>query len=293
MKLVGLVLFWFLASTPAHAQDSGASVESSGSITGSKFHFLKSVCAKEPVEALDSSPQSPPLDVDDPGTPGCGNWEVNILMTADLSITDKSWELPLFDINYGVGDNLQIKYEVPNVRNQTEEGSFSGIGNSKAGIKYMFFEDENDKIEMAFYPQIEFINPHSDGPNPVVDSSSVVTKLPFLLSMKVGESRHGDIRMTANVGYSFASRGSVPSFVSALVGLGYPIFSKLSVMGEIATEQAVTIGDDGVRDQLIKANVGLIGAIYRQILLYGSVGQSLYASDDRKRTYVLAGIRLQ
>lgn len=56
---------------------------------------------------------SPPLITDDPGTPGDGHWEINIGVSTEKRPGARASELPLLDLNYGVGDRLQLKYEVP------------------------------------------------------------------------------------------------------------------------------------------------------------------------------------
>ena len=68
--------------------------------------------AEEPVEMVVGSP---PMVSDDTGTPGNGNWEINVVLAGDISKDSKAFELPLLDINYGIGDRLQLKYEVPYV----------------------------------------------------------------------------------------------------------------------------------------------------------------------------------
>ena len=55
----------------------------------------------------------PPLLTDDPGTPGNRNWEINIASTQFFSPRENEIETPLLDINYGLGDRIQLKYEVP------------------------------------------------------------------------------------------------------------------------------------------------------------------------------------
>ena len=54
----------------------------------------------------------PPLLTDDPGTPGNRNWEINIATTHFRSPGEREIEAPLLDINYGLGDRIQLKYEV-------------------------------------------------------------------------------------------------------------------------------------------------------------------------------------
>jgi hypothetical protein len=59
--------------------------------------------AEEPVEMLVGSP---PMVADDTGTLGNGNWEINVVLAGDISKDSKAFELPLIDINYGIGDRL-------------------------------------------------------------------------------------------------------------------------------------------------------------------------------------------
>src|SRR5215213_6069594 len=53
----------------------------------------------------------PPLITDDPGTPGDGRWEINLALTIEQTRAERALELPLLDINYGLGDHIQLKYE--------------------------------------------------------------------------------------------------------------------------------------------------------------------------------------
>src|SRR5207253_10780567 len=99
----------------------------------SRFHLLNMKCESEVSGGPETSPQSPPLDVDDPGTPGCNKWEINLLTNGDFTKGERKLEIPLLDINYGIGDNLQLKYEVPMEKTQTESSSETTVGNSKVG----------------------------------------------------------------------------------------------------------------------------------------------------------------
>ena len=259
---------------------------------GGEFYFLPSFkCQPEVYEGPEATPQSPPLNVDDPDTPGCNAWEVNVLVDGDLTHSEKNWELPLLDINYGIGDNIQLKYEVPYIVSQSDGVSESAVGESKVGIKHMFFEDEELKLEVAVYPQLTFVT-SNDAVKKGLVTSGTITTLPFLLSMKVGRVPHGDVRMTANLGYNISTKSDTADFVSAAVGVGVPLNRRLAIMGELSTEQAVTTNVENIREQLSKAVVGAIVTVSDRFMLFGSVGQSLYSSDHKDHTFVLAGIRI-
>src|SRR5690242_14707903 len=55
----------------------------------------------------------PPMRTDDPGTPGNGNVEINLAVTSDRRADERVLEAPLVDINYGLGERIQLKVEVP------------------------------------------------------------------------------------------------------------------------------------------------------------------------------------
>src|SRR5436190_4558027 len=102
-------LLWI---SPAFADDDHATKEAKepkaaeGELTekGGHFSLLGHEC-KADEGSLETTPGSPPLDVDDPGTPGCNGWEVNIVTTGEFG-KGMSAETPLLDINYGIGDNI-------------------------------------------------------------------------------------------------------------------------------------------------------------------------------------------
>ena len=54
----------------------------------------------------------PPFITDDPGTPGNHHWEVNFGWIADHNPGNAFYETPDIDMNYGWGDQIQLKYAV-------------------------------------------------------------------------------------------------------------------------------------------------------------------------------------
>jgi hypothetical protein len=103
----------------------------------------------------------PPMITDDPGTPGDGHWEINVAATGRHGSHGSESELPLLDINYGVGDRIQLKYEVPWVVQHEDGSSRSGLGNSLLGIKWRFYDVGEDDWQLSMYPQVELRNPRS------------------------------------------------------------------------------------------------------------------------------------
>src|SRR5437762_3350016 len=73
----------------------------------------------------------PPLITDDPETPGNGHWEINVAWTLSQKRNARLFGIPLLDINYGVGEHVQLKAEIPWLV-QREHGAKtqSGVGSA-------------------------------------------------------------------------------------------------------------------------------------------------------------------
>lgn len=257
----------------------------------SRFHLLSSKCKAEDSEKMESTPQSPPLNVDDPATPGCNHWEINVLAGVETTRQQTSRELPLLDVNYGIGDNLQLKYELPYVINESNGSHASAVGESTFGIKDMFFDDDRHGLALAVYPQLSFSQADSAAARKGLTSPGNLFMLPLLMTLKLGETSLGEVNLSANLGYNISTKPDIANFISASVGLGTPISSRVSIMGELSTEQAVARVTEDIRAQNLKANLGVLAALTRSVMMFGSVGHSLMASDDVGHTYALVGFR--
>lgn len=259
------------------------SEDSEDKTDGSHFTKVTHRCKKEGEEGPDTSPQSPPLVIDDPGTPGCGQWEINVTFDIDSAKGEKHIEAPLLDINYGIGDNLQLKFEVPNQLDQLEKGTESGLGNGKLGVKYLFYSNPKTNIEVAFYPQVEIPTSHSEPGHEI--------NLPLLLTKKIGETYLGDVIWAVNLGYNLTQNADAKNFISVASAIGAPLSKKLFIMGELASEQALGSLPNQEREALIVFNVGLKRSLGDKYSLYGSLGASLLAADKNQHIYAVAGLQ--
>src|SRR5712692_2870032 len=81
----------------------------------------------------------PPFRSDDPDTPGNKLWEINTVLTADRNPSEGSYATPNIDVNYGLGNRIQLKYELPFSVQESRGSSghvVSGFGNSLLGVKW-------------------------------------------------------------------------------------------------------------------------------------------------------------
>lgn len=178
----------------------------------------------------------PPLRTDDPGTPGNGNWEINVGVTVDKRADERELETPRIDFNYGLGDRIQLKFEIPwVVQRAALEPTRDGLGNSLAGVKWRFFENKKTELSFSTYPQLEFNNP-----NRSVDRGLAERGVRFLIPLEVTR-KVGPLDLNAEVGYRICQY-SRDEWITGLA-VGHDTTKRLQLLGEIyATGK--TNGDD-------------------------------------------------
>jgi hypothetical protein len=230
------------------------------------------ICAAGSVHAQ----AGPPMITDDPAVPGSGNWEVNVALTGSHSADAWEGEAPLLDINYGVGENIQLKYEVPIVV-QHEEVTRSGLGNSMAGVKWLFHDAAGeDGWVISTYPQVEFRNPGSHS----VRRGLAEEGTDFFLPLEF-ERSFGSVVFGAEVGHDFRSRSRGGDGWAGGIVLGTEIREGTELMAELHGESASSLGRNAVA-----VNFGGRFALGTHFALLASVGRDLHnALEDRATVF--------
>ena len=150
----------------------------------------------------------PPFIGDDPGTPGNGNWEINVATYSERHPTERIYNAPILDMNYGWGPRIQLKYQVPYLVDGTDGGpTRSGLGKTLAGVKWRFYDNnansgedgDEDGLQISTYPQLEFNNPTSSLQRGLVEYGTRFY-LPIEVSKKIGP-----FHVNPEVGYWFAN----------------------------------------------------------------------------------------
>jgi hypothetical protein len=240
------------------------------------------------VEVIDATPQSPPLDVDDPGVPDKGAFEINVLTAADFSPTGHHVDVLRVDANYGIvikgfGHELptQVKAEVPvAAQSETGEAYTTGLGPSVFGLKFNFYNDENRGLRMSLYPQIAVAGAESVEKGLADERQSVI--LAFLLSH---ESKY--VTWVGNATIHQPLHTPERSTAGEIgLGAGRVLVRKLAFMGEVHAESAF----DFKTDQQLSVNLGLIYGV-RNIVWYARLGRDLI-SDTEHHTTASFGIKL-
>jgi hypothetical protein len=186
------VLLFFLSSSPAHAQGG------------------------------------PPYYTTDPGTPGNLNWEINFGYMPFLYNGNSITHTPDVDINFGVGDRIQLTYENAWLRvwNQGAPAKY-GMGQDNVGVKWRFYDSGEDGMQFSIFPQ-GFIN----NPNHAVQRGITPPGSSFLFPVEFTK-KIGPIDLNLETGYNFVHLGPDSWFTGMVIG--HDVTKKLEVDAELFT----------------------------------------------------------
>ncbi|HXW89931.1 MAG TPA: hypothetical protein VEK33_05245 [Terriglobales bacterium] len=168
----------------------------------------------------------PPYYTNDPGTPGPLNWEINLGYMPFFYSQQSVSHVPDVDLNFGVGDRIQLTYENAwlRVQNPVPETKF-GLGQSNPGVKWRFYDGGESGLSVAVFPQA-FLNNPNDAVRRGITSASESFELPVEFSKKFGP-----IDADCEFGYQFVHKGR-DGWLTGLV-LGHDLTSKLEVDMEL------------------------------------------------------------
>lgn len=94
---------------------------------------------------------------DDPGTPGNGKWENNFAIAFEHRPNETSYDLPETDLNYGVGDHIQLTLQTaPVLLKREDHGPIGGLGGTEAAVKWRFLDEEKNGFDMSMFPRVIF-----------------------------------------------------------------------------------------------------------------------------------------
>jgi hypothetical protein len=228
----------------------------------------------------------PPFRSDDPDTPGNGHWEINLGFVGDRNPLSGSYETPNIDINYGVGNRIQLKYEVPlsleEMRGDPDHLA-AGPGNSLLGLKYRFYQrhsrthlkdgEREIKFSLSTYPQFLVSNPTRSVARDIVEPGPQ-----FLLPLEVSAT-YGWLRMSGEVGYWFTSK-DVPNSVILGGVIGHEFGKDTELYLELYDQHQVRVsaGTRALRETTFGVG-GRVPIVQRHWLrLIGMGGRSLVSA---------------
>ena len=155
----------------------------------------------------------PPFLTNDPGTPGNGNWEINIAAMQTTLSDVSSWQLPQLDVNYGVGERIQLTGEISYVVvNASGQPQATGWGNANPGVKWRFFDQGEGGWQMSTFPMYQ-TGVSSEAQRKGIGVAGPRLFLPLQVARKVGA-----LSFNLEVGTYIPWHGDHEDIIGAVVG---------------------------------------------------------------------------
>lgn len=181
----------------------------------------------------------PPLVTDDPGTPGPGRWEINTAATVELGRDQRLWDVPLVDANYGWGERIQLKVEIPwRVRTAPGGETVSGLGEVLIGVKWRFLDEDSSGIGLGVYPQAGFRTISSSARLGLAEPYTSV----FLPA--VAQKDLGFLSVNLEAGWQWRSTGRSHEFAG--LALGRRLSERLEILGEVFADSPGQLSETSI-----------------------------------------------
>jgi len=168
----------------------------------------------------------PPYYTNDPGTPGNRNWEINLGYIPFLYSGSSIAHMPDVDINYGVGDRIQLTYENAwlRVKEPGDAAAKYGLGQDQLGVKWRFYDNQQTGLGISLFPQLSINNPNQSVERGITPpGASLILPLEFTKKL-------GPVDVNWEVGYSAVHLGP-DGWLAGLV-VGHDISKKLELDAE-------------------------------------------------------------
>ena len=173
----------------------------------------------------------PPYLTNDPGTPGNANWEINLGAMPTIARGASSYQLPQIDLNFGVGDRIQLTYEIPYVlQSATGQPTQTGWSNDYYGVKWRFVDEGEGGLQVSTFPQVEM------GGTGHARQAGIVGPGPrYLLPLEVSK-RVGPVDLDVEAGYYLPGHGPRERILGIVAGR--PVTDRLELDVEIYDDRA-------------------------------------------------------
>jgi len=219
---------------------------------------------------------------DDPGTPGDGHWEINLGAIASHTAGRHELAAPDADVNYGWGDHIQLKADIPWVTaRDAGQGTASGLGAGNFGVKWRFVDADDAGFALSTYPQYTR-SLLAASTRRGLASPGHAFLLPLELSADVGAG----FSLAAELGRNFVSDATgAPNQWIAGVVLAHDCASGVECLAEVHQTQAVDA-------HATLVNFGLRWKLGESLTLLAAAGREFGpAAADPLRPLVYLGLQ--
>jgi hypothetical protein len=230
----------------------------------SRYVLLAALCMPGIVRAQ----AGPPFLTNDPGTPGNANWEINLGSAQTIERGSASYQIPQIDLNFGLGERIQLTYEVPYVIGTgSGESRRTGWSNGYPGIKWRFLDQGGQGWQLSAFPQIETgVSARSELRG--IGAPGPRYFLPLEAARKIGP-----VDFDVEAGYYFPGRGPREEILGMVVGRSFT--DRLELDAEVYDDRLI-----GAAPQNVLLDLGGRYKIARGFIALFMAGRSLSGGGE-------------
>jgi hypothetical protein len=205
---------------------------------------------------------------DDPGTPGNGHWENNFAVAFEHRPNETSWDLPVIDLNYGVGEHIQLTLQGgPVLLKRSGHGLIGGLGGTEAAVKWRFLDEEKSGFDVSMFPRVIFNITQSSVLRGLAEDGTRF-QIPFQVAKTFGRF-HADAEFGP-----LASTLGRSEWIYGIVG-GVELAKTTMLMAELHGTSRMNFTRD-----VLTVNVGLRHQLTEARILILSIGHELRAPEQ-------------
>ena len=205
---------------------------------------------------------------DDPATPGNGKWENNFAITFEHRPDKTTFEVPKVDLNYGVGDRIQLTLQTaPVLSKRSGHGLIGGVGATEAAVKWRFLDEATSGLDMSMFPRVIFNVSQSSVRRGLADDGTR-----FQIPFEAGKT-FGLLHLDTEFGPRASTVGRSEWF-DGIVG-GFDLTKSTMLMAELHDESRMNFS----RNELT-LNFGLRHEFTENYILIVSMGHELRSPDQ-------------
>lgn len=222
----------------------------------------------------------PPMITDDPGTPGNGKWENNLAIAFEHRPNETSYDLPAIDLNYGVGEHIQLTLQTaPVLLKRSDHGAIGGLGGTEAAMKWRFLDEEQSGIDMSTFPRAIFNVVQSSIRRGLAEDGTRF-QIPFEAAKKFG-------RWNADLEFGplISTVGRSEWLYGAVVGVA--LAKTTTVMTELHATSRTNFSKE-----TLTANVGMRHELGERQILILSIGHEIVSADAPRALIGYFGVQL-
>jgi hypothetical protein len=210
---------------------------------------------------------------DDPGTPGNGHWENNIAVTFEHRPSETSFDSPLIDLNYGVGEHIQLTLQGgPVLLKRSGHGLIGGVGGTEAAVKWRFLDEEKSGFDVSMFPRVIFNITQSSVRRGLAEDGTRF-QIPFEVAKTFGRF-HADAEFGPVAGTLGRSE-----WIYGIVG-GVELAKTTMLMAELHGTSRMNFTRD-----VLTVNFGLRHQLTDARILIASIGHEL-RDPDQARSFI-------